>query len=138
MQGVYQWLLNQGDVGAIQAHVMESDEYLKADAEYFDGLLGGAIRQSGALREQFSAYLDRDVRELSPVEHATLLVAGYELQAHHEVPYRVVINEAVEIAKSFGGTDGFKYVNGVLDKLAAKLRAVEVQATASKKAAKPN
>ncbi len=128
MQGVYQWLIGKADIGLIQAHVMESPTFVKADKEHFDILLTSSIRNADELREQISAFIDRPIHELSPVEHATLLVAAQELRQHLEIPYRVVINEAVEIAKSFGGTDGFKYVNGVLDKLAAHIRPVEVQA----------
>jgi N utilization substance protein B len=78
------------------------------------------------LRERFLPYVDRPLEELSPIEHGILLIGSYELVHHVEVPYRVAINEAVELAKSFGGTDGFKFVNGVLDKLAADVRAPEV------------
>lgn len=83
-----------------------------------------------ALRERFVPYIDRPLAELSPIEHAVLLIGSFELVQHVEVPYRVAINEAVELAKSFGGTDGYRFVNGVLDKLAAEVRAPEVQATA--------
>ncbi len=87
-----------------------------------------AIKQSIELREQIAPLIDRSIAELSPIEHAALLIGAYELKNHIEIPYRVVINEAVELTKSFGGLDGHKYVNGVLDKLAAKLRATEVAA----------
>jgi N utilization substance protein B len=80
------------------------------------------------LAEQLTPYLDRPVKELSPVEFSVLLLGAYELIHQPEVPYRVVINEAVELAKTFGGSDGHKFVNGVLDKLAAQVRAVEVKA----------
>ena len=83
------------------------------------------------LHEAITPALDRPVAELSPVEHAVLLVAAFELLHHPEIPYRVVINEAVELAKTFGGTDGYKYVNGVLDRVALRLRAVEAAANAS-------
>ena len=73
-------------------------------------------------------HLDRPIVELSPIEHAVLLIGTFELKSHIEIPYRVVINEAVELAKSFGGTDGFRYVNGVLDKVAAQVRPTEVNA----------
>ena len=86
------------------------------------------IDNADALRALITPHIDRPLAELSPVEHGILLVAAYELQNQLEVPYKVVINEAVEIAKSFGGTDGFKYVNGVLDKLAGETRALEVGA----------
>ncbi len=90
----------------------------------------GAIAHVGALRAAISPHLDRPIAELSPVEHAVLLIGAYEMTHHVEIPYRVVINEAVEVAKSFGGTDGFKYVNGVLDKLGADLRPGESRARA--------
>ncbi|WP_414947301.1 transcription antitermination protein NusB, partial [Klebsiella pneumoniae] len=80
------------------------------------------------LTEAFTPYLDRPVAELSPVERAALLVGAYELVHCLDIPYKVVINEAVELAKTFGGVEGYKYVNGVLDKRAAQVRAVEVAA----------
>jgi N utilization substance protein B len=91
-------------------------------------VLYGAIKDSVALREAFAPLIDRGVAELSPIEHAVLLIGAYELKNSLDVPYRVVINEAVELTKSFGGIDGHKYVNGVLDKLAPRLRADEVAA----------
>lgn len=125
LQGVYEWLLSGGDAGAIHAHIADSPAFGRADKPHFDSLLHGAIREAEALRAGFAPFLDRKPEELSPVEHAALLIGSYELAHHLDVPYRVVINEAVELAKSFGGTDGFKYVNGVLDKVAARLRASE-------------
>jgi N utilization substance protein B len=128
LQGLYQWLLNNEDSGVIDAHIRQAHGFDKADREHFDALLHGAINGSIALREDFAAVIDRPVAELSPIEHAVLLIGAYELKNHIEIPYRVVINEAVELTKSFGGIDGHKYVNGVLDKLAAKLRPAEVAA----------
>ncbi len=128
LQGLYQWLLNNEDSGAIEAHIREAHGFDKADREHFDSLLHGAINQSIALREEIAPLIDRGIAELSPIEHAALLIGAYELKNHIEIPYRVVINEAVELTKSFGGLDGHKYVNGVLDKLAARLRSTEVAA----------
>jgi N utilization substance protein B len=128
LQGIYQWLLNNEDAGAIDAHIREAHGFDKADRDHFDALLHGAINQSIQLREEFVPFIDRGIAELSPIEHAALLIGSYELKNHIEIPYRVVINEAVELTKSFGGQDGHKYVNGVLDKLAARLRAAEVTA----------
>lgn len=128
LQGIYQWLLNNEDSGVIDAHIREAHGFDKADLEHFKALLHGSINQSIELRADFSPFIDRGISELSPIEHAVLLIGAYELKNHIEIPYRVVINEAVELAKSFGGQDGHKYVNGVLDKLSAKLRAVEVSA----------
>jgi N utilization substance protein B len=92
---------------------------------HYREVLHGCIEQADQLRAGFAPFLDRKVAELSPVEHGVLLIGAYELTHRAEIPYRVVINEAVELAKSFGGTDGFRYVNGVLDKLAQQLRPAE-------------
>lgn len=129
LQGLYEWLLNQEDAGAIDAHIREAHGFDKADATHFDALLHGVIREVAQLRDQLSPLIDRPIEQLSPVEHAALLIGAYELEHHIEIPYKVVINEAVELTKSFGGIDGHKYVNGVLDKFALKARDVEVNAT---------
>ena len=126
LQGLYQWLVSAQDAGAIHAHIAEIKGFDKCDREHFDALLHGAIRDAQTLRAAFLPHIDRPLEELSPVEHAVLLIGAYELAQHLEIPYRVVINEAVELTKSYGGTDGYKYVNGVLDKLAAELRADEM------------
>src|SRR6202162_4998331 len=126
LQGLYQWLLNNEDVGAIEAHIREAHGFDKADAAHFDALLYGAIKDVESLRASLSPLIDRSIKELSPVEHAALLIGAYELKNHIEIPYKVVINEAVELTKSFGGIDGHKYVNGVLDKLAVKVRDAEI------------
>ncbi|MFV0282213.1 MAG: transcription antitermination factor NusB [Castellaniella sp.] len=134
LQGVYAWLLrggaDLGELGEIDAHVRDGEDFGQADAQWYQTLLQGAAAQADALRERFVPYIDRPLAELSPIEHAVLLIGSFELVQHVEVPYRVAINEAVELAKSFGGTDGYRFVNGVLDKLAAEVRAPEVQATA--------
>lgn len=122
VQGLYQWLVAGEDSGAIEAYLSEADGFDKADREHFRGLLYGGIREIEALHAAIAPHIDRKLEELSPVEHATLLVGTYELLHHAEIPYRVIINEAVELAKTLGGTDGYKYVNGVLDRVAAKLR----------------
>jgi len=128
MQGLYQWLVSRDDAGAIEAHLMSNAPNVdKIDREHFVELLHGVVREIDALHEQITPHLDRPVNELSPVEHAALLIGGFELTRHLEIPYRVVINEAVELAKTFGGTDGFKFVNGVLDKVAARARPTEVR-----------
>ena len=128
LQGLYSWLLAGQPVSDITAQLEESRGFERADHAYFSLLMRGAIEQQGALEEALALCLDRKVRELSPVERGILLLAAWELKNAPEVPYRVVINEAVELAKSFGGTDGHKYVNGVLDKLAKSLRAQEAGA----------
>ena len=128
LQGLYQWLLNNEDATKVVNNIRGAHGFDKADGEYFADLLRGTIKQSVELREVFTPLVDRGVGELSPIEHAVLLIGAYELKNHVEIPYRVVINEAVELTKSFGGIDGHKYVNGVLDKLAAQLRGDEVAA----------
>jgi N utilization substance protein B len=128
LQGLYQWQLARKDPVTIAAELAESQEFEKSDVGYFRTLLNGAIHDAPQLETQIAPLLDRAVSALSPIERGILLLAGYELLRELEVPYRVVINEAVELAKVYGGTDGHKYVNGVLDKLAARLREVEVAA----------
>jgi N utilization substance protein B len=133
LQGLYEWLLSReaDQAGVIDAHIRETPGFDKADAEHFEALLHGAIREAPTLRAAIAPHLDRPIVELSPVEHAVLLIGACELAHHVEIPYRVVINEAVEVAKSFGGTDGFKYVNGVLDKLGVDLRPSESRSRTS-------
>ena len=137
VQGVYQWLVGGQDLASIEGHLAESrgSEQLKelaqrTDMAHYRELLSGVIEGADALRAEFAPHLDRDVGVLSPVEHGILLLATYEMKHRSEIPYRVIINEAVELAKSFGGTEGFKYVNGVLDKVASQLRPSEVAARA--------
>ena len=127
LQGLYEWLINNEDAGAIDAHIREAHGFDKADAEHFDALLHGTIKQAPALREGLAPLIDRPITQLSPVEHAALLIGAYELRNHIEIPYKVVINEAVELTKSYGGIAGHNYVNGVLDRFAAKVREVEVE-----------
>lgn len=125
MQGLYQWQVNAGDAGQIAANLMQTKGFADADEKHFRALLQGTTAQAETLRVALGPCLDRPIAGLSPVEHAILLLGAYEMTHHVEIPYRVVINEAVELAKTFGGTDGFKFVNGVLDKLALVLRAHE-------------
>lgn len=122
LQGLYQWLVGGQDATAILAHLAESEGYGAAEHDYVEVLLRGAIGEAPALRAALGPCLDRAPAALSPVEHAILLIGAYELVHRPEIPHRVIINEAIEIAKSFGGTDGHKYVNGVLDRLATKAR----------------
>ena len=128
LQGLYEWLLGGADAGVVDAHVREQDGFDKCDLAYFDLLLHGVIREAPAIDAHIAAHIDRKAELLSPVEHAALMIGTFELMRCIEVPYKVAINEAVELAKSFGGTDGHKYVNGVLDKAAAELRRIEVDA----------
>jgi N utilization substance protein B len=128
MQGVYEWRLSAKPASLIEKATLAEKSIGRYDLALFSQLLRGVIENNESLAEQITPHLDRAVHELSPVEFSVLLVGAYELIHQPEVPYRVVINEAVELAKTFGGSDGHKFVNGVLDKLAAQVRAVEIKA----------
>ena len=128
LQGLYEWLLAGSDAGVIDAHVREQEGFDKCDAAHFDALLHGCIAEAADIDAVLARHVDRKTTQLSPIEHGVLMIGVYELTHCIEIPYKVAINEAVELAKSFGGTDGHKYVNGVLDKAAADLRPAEVEA----------
>lgn len=135
LQGLYQWQISGNDEASIEAHLADIAGFDKADRQFFVAVLRGVVAQHQVLQEQLQVHLDRPFRELSPVEASVLLAGAYELVNCPQTPYRVIINEAIELAKGYGGTDGHKYVNGVLDKLAVKLRPLEVEAkrTANRK-----
>jgi N utilization substance protein B len=122
LQALYAWQISGESAAGLQTQAAQSKEFGKADSKYFTRLLEGTIQEASALEGLIAPALDRKPRELSPVERGILLLAAFELKNATDVPYKVVINEAVELAKEFGGTDGHKYVNGVLDKLVMKLR----------------
>jgi N utilization substance protein B len=128
VQGIYEWRLSGKSAAQIEKATRDEKSLGRYDAEFFGQLLSGAIAQQEFLCTQISPHLDRPMNELSPVEYSVVLLGAYELTQHPEVPYRVIINEAVELAKTFGGSDGHKFVNGVLDKLAAQVRPAEVAA----------
>jgi N utilization substance protein B len=128
LQGLYEWLLSGEEPSVIEAHMREQDDFHKCDTAHFDALLHGCISEASDLDAVLARHVDRKTTLLSPIEHAVLMIGAYELKHCIDVPYKVAINEAVELAKSFGGTDGHKYVNGVLDKAAVDLRPVEVGA----------
>ena len=129
LQGLYEWLLSGSDAGLIDAHMREQIGFDKCDAVHFDALLHGCISEAADIDALLAKHVDRKTTLLSPIEHGVLMIGVYELKHCIDIPYKVTINEAVELANSFGGTDGHKYVNGVLDKAAAELRPVEVEAT---------
>jgi transcription antitermination protein NusB len=128
LQGLYEWLVSAAPATAIAAHMREQDDFDKCDAGHFDALLNGCIAEAADIDKLLSRHVDRKTTLLSPIEHGVLMIGVYELTHCIDIPYKVVVNEAIELAKSFGGTDGHKYVNGVLDKAATDLRAVEVGA----------
>jgi len=128
LQGIYQWRVSGNDAFEIEKQMQAEKNLGRYDKPMYANLLRGAIAQHAEVEALLAPCLDRELSELSPVEFAVLLLRAFELSQQLEVPYKVVINEAVELAKTFGGTDGHKYVNGVLDKLAPKVRAVEFAA----------
>jgi N utilization substance protein B len=128
MQGVYQWRLSGAGAAQIEQRMQDEKNLGRYDTELFAGLLRGVLGNHADLEAALARHLDRPSSELSPVEFSILLLAAYEMLMQPETPYRVIINEAVELAKTYGGTDGHKFVNGVLDKLAAEVRTTEVGA----------
>jgi N utilization substance protein B len=126
LQGLYQWLVAGGSEREIAEHVASDEHFARADAEYFRSLLSRTISGAPSLDALVAEEIDRPLSELAPVEHGILLLATHELREEPEVPCRVIVNEAIELAKSFGGTDGYKYVNGVLDRIARRLRSAEL------------
>jgi N utilization substance protein B len=128
VQGLYEWLVSGAEASLVDAHVREQEGFDKCDSAHFDALLHGCIAEASDIDAALTRHVDRKTSDLSPVEHGVLMIGVYELKHCIDIPYKVAINEAVELAKSFGGTDGHKYVNGVLDKAAVDLRPVEVEA----------
>lgn len=131
LQALYQWRLTGYPMSQIEPQLREQKDFARADAALFERLARGVPAESEALEALLAPHLDRAVEALSPVERCILLLGAFELTRCLETPYRVVINEAVELAKTFGGTDGYKYVNGVLDKLAPKVRGDEPRGVAA-------
>ena len=128
LQAIYQWRMSGGDPLEIEKTTRAEKSLGRFDVELFSQILQGVVGHNQELVAMLTPHLDRDMNKLSPIEFSVLLLGAFELSRHPEVPYRVAINEAVELAKTFGGTDGHKYVNGVLDKLAAQVRTVEIAA----------
>lgn len=125
MQALYQWQMTGQDFAEIRAQFEGRDELSGADRKYFDELLQGAIERHEELAALIVGYADRPWEQLDPIERAILLLGMLELVARLDVPYRVVVNEAVELSKKFGATDSYKYVNALLDKAARDRRAAE-------------
>ena len=137
LQALYQHLVGRNDAAAIDAFTRDLSGFHKADAAHYDALLHGAIADAAALDALIVPLLDRKLEEISPIEHAVMWIGVYEFQNCLDVPWRVVLNECIELAKEFGGTDGHKYVNAVLNGLAPKLRPAEVEADRASGKAKP-
>ena len=133
LQALYQHQVGRNEADDIDAFTRDLSGFNKADSAHYDALLHGCVEQSAALDALIAPHLDRRMGDISPVEHAVLWIGTYELQHCLDVPWRVVINECIELAKSFGGTDGHKYVNGILHPLAEQLRATEIAAGPARK-----
>lgn len=128
VQALYQHLVGGNDAAAIDQFTRELTGFHKGDGAHFDAVFHGCVQNAAALDALIAPKLDRGLQEISPIEHACMWIGVYELQHCPDVPWRVVLNECIELAKSFGGTDGHRYVNGVLHALAPELRAAEVKA----------
>jgi len=130
LQALYQWQMTGHSFAELRNQYTQDEGYPEVDPDYFKALLEGTVEGAAAIDELLAQWLDRPVGQLDPIEHAVLLIGVEELRAHVEVPYRVVLNEGVELAKKFGATDGHKFINAVLDRAARQLRASELQALA--------
>jgi N utilization substance protein B len=128
VQALYQYLVGRNDVLAIDAFTRDLAGFHKADAGHYDALLHGCVAEAAELDALIVPLLDRKLEEISPIEHAVMWIGAYEFLHCADVPWRVVLNECIELAKEFGGTDGYKYVNAVLNGLAPSLRTAEVEA----------
>ncbi|MGA8515832.1 MAG: transcription antitermination factor NusB [Burkholderiaceae bacterium] len=126
IQALYQHFVGKNETGDIDVFTRDLQGFAKADAAHFDALFHGCVKEASALDTKITPLLDRPLSEISPVERAVMWLGAYELEYCLDVPWRVVLNEYIEQAKAFGGTDGHKYVNAVLNKLAPELRAAEV------------
>ncbi len=126
LQALYQHLVGHNPVAEIDAFTRDLAGFGKCDSAHFDALLTGCVTDAAALDALIVPLLDRKLAQISPIEHATMWIGAYELQHCLDVPWRVVLNECIELTKEFGGTDGHKYVNAVLNAVAPGLRAAEV------------
>jgi transcription antitermination factor NusB len=125
MQALYQWQLTQQTASEIKKQFLDSEDSAGVDREHFEELVGGCIAKNAELSAALQPFIDRPLDQLDPVETAILMIGMFELQQRADIPYRVVINEGVDLTKRFGATDAHKYVNAVLDRAARELRAAE-------------
>ncbi len=125
MQALYSWHFNDENPGALIDSFKGDEEYVRVDKTYFKDLVSGVIKHQQELDDVIEKYVSRASEQLDQVENAVLRLASFELMHHHETPYKVIVSEAVALAKKFGAQDGYKFVNGVLDKLSTELRAFE-------------
>ena len=125
MQALYQWQLTKQPAAEIKQQFLEGEDSAGADREHFSELLTGCIEQSAEIAGALAPFVDRPLEQLDPVESAILMIGMFELQHRIDIPYRVVINEAVDLCKRFGATDAHKYINAVLDRAAREIRKAE-------------
>ena len=125
MKSIYRGILNQFDINQIKKDIKDDPDYLKADEVFYQNLFDGVMSNMDQLNSEISNFIDRPIEKLSPIEHSILCISIYELIYDTTIPYKVAINEGVELAKTFGGIEGYKYINGVLDKIAEKKRPLE-------------
>jgi len=137
LQALYQHLVGRNDPTDIDHFTRDLAGFHKADAAHYDALLHGTIREEAELDAMIQPLLDRKFGEISPIEHAVMWIGVYEFRHCLDVPWRVVLNECIELAKEFGGTDGHKYVNAVLNGVAPQLRGLEVEADRASGKARP-
>ena len=129
MKSVYRGLVNQIDITQIKKDIQDDPDFIRADQDLYEEMLSGVFKNIDSLKQEIESYIDRSYEELSPIELSIIYFSLYELKYSISVPYKVVINEAVEIAKTYGGADGYKYINGILNQAAKANRVNEVNRT---------
>ena len=127
MKSVYRGLVNQIDITQIKKDIQDDPDFIRADQDLYEEILSGVFKNIDSLKQEIESYIDRSYEELSPIELSIIYLSLYELKYSMSVPYKVVINEAVEIAKTYGGADGYKYINGILNQAAKANRTNEVK-----------
>ena len=127
MKSVYRGLVNQIDITQIKKDIQDDPDFIRADQDLYEEILSGVFKNIDSLKQEIESYIDRSYEELSPIELSIIYLSLYELKYSMSVPYKVVINEAVEIAKTYGGADGYKYINGILNQAAKANRVNEVK-----------
>ena len=127
MKSVYRGLVNQIDITQIKKDIQDDPDFIRADQDLYEEILSGVFKNIDSLKQEIESYIDRSYEELSPIELSIIYFSLYELKYSISVPYKVVINEAVEIAKTYGGADGYKYINGILNQAAKANRVNEVK-----------
>lgn len=127
MKSVYRGLVNQIDITQIKKDIQDDPDFIRADQDLYEEILSGVFKNIDSLKQEIESYIDRSYEELSPIELSIIYFSLYELKYSMSVPYKVVINEAVEIAKTYGGADGYKYINGILNQAAKVNRVNELK-----------